>query len=558
MTIIDQSLQQLPASLEMTAFGTIPWTSDSDEVMYQSNEQAGNCSKTIAPTPDQWAEIRDVFTQLYLVENRKLKDVQTILSKKHGFNASEKMYKRRISEWKIGKNYKARDKELLAQRVKAYVDAGRDVQSLSFRGRPVKLDRVKRHFRRTNKKLVELCNQVTQSPEDISSADAATVMEDTPSTTTPPSLTPARKDPSPDHPDLQMVDAVRPNSVSLDINVRPPTDLHTMHAALFHTREALDWQFTRFTPLKVEDLRKRFPGAIPDEVSAGRLDQASAFWLALHHGFSFLHSGKSSDGWKTVDDCCKMVQPLLVSAPLHLLSCLLLNFATPWQDMISLEQKLLEYVSAMASRVLHSNHPLAKAMRMIVASTTREHAVEPMMKVIVDGYSSARKPSSSSLFALRVDQIDLLRKRKRFDQALELCQQLIDDSRSMRRKRYRTALAALGRLYLDQNEEYAVEGVAHRILDHADADPFMSNSGGTTTWACEQLATLSMNRGDFSSAETYLRQAVRLSYQRYPHRGPSTGSLLERLETCLRQQGRKVKIQNICKEMGIPVERVKG
>jgi hypothetical protein len=43
--------------------------------------------RVIGPTSEQWGEIKEVFTQLYILENRKLKDVRDILSKKHGFNA---------------------------------------------------------------------------------------------------------------------------------------------------------------------------------------------------------------------------------------------------------------------------------------------------------------------------------------------------------------------------------------------------------------------------------------------------------------------------------------
>jgi hypothetical protein len=39
------------------------------------------------PSTDEWANIKDAFTHLYLVENRKLKDVREILFRKHGFNA---------------------------------------------------------------------------------------------------------------------------------------------------------------------------------------------------------------------------------------------------------------------------------------------------------------------------------------------------------------------------------------------------------------------------------------------------------------------------------------
>jgi len=161
------------------------------------------------------------------------------------------------------------------------------------------------------------------------------------------------------------------------------------------------------------------------------------------------------------------------------------------------------------------------------------------VQMVVEGYSANRKPSNSSLFALRVDQIDMLRKRKSFQPAQYLCQQLLKDSQSMRPKRYRTALAALGRVYTEQKEEFAVEGVAHRILLLETSDSGSTNSG-TAAWACDQLATICITRGDFVSAEQYLRRATQMSYASLPHRGPSAASLITRLDACMRQQGKAI------------------
>lgn len=325
---------------------------------------------------------------------------------------------------------------------------------------------------------------------------------------------------------------------ALSRNISPPTDFYAVEYTLFHTRDAIQWHFNSFRPLKVRELALRFPRTVSEEVKTGRIDQASEFWLSLYHGFQHLASGDSSHAWKAFDRCCQMVQPLLMSAPLHLLSCLLLHFATSWQGLNELEHHLLEFVSSMASNVLGSEHPLALALGMIATADVRDHVVESIMDLVTQGYQSRRKPDNSSLFALRVDQVDMLRKRKKFQPALTLCQQLVKDSQKMRKKRYRTALATLGRIYADQSEEFGVESVAHRILDSEAADPSNANSGGTTAWACEQLGALSLNRGEYVVAEAYLRRAVIMTIQRCPNRGPSIMSLTERLATCLQLQGK--------------------
>ncbi|EXJ72701.1 uncharacterized protein A1O5_03848 [Cladophialophora psammophila CBS 110553] len=212
--------------------------------VYQHADQVSQPWKGVGPRPQQWANIKDIFTQLYISENRKLKDVRTILCKKHGFNASEKMFKRRITEWKIHKNYKAKDKEFLAKRVKAYVDAGHDIQSISFRGRPLKLDRVKRHCR-SDKRFTQLWEQLSQSPESISLGDI-TIKDESPSLVITRSRTLPNSSTSPEKSDTCMQDENGSRFGTMTVNILPPTDLYNMQAALFYTREAVQWQFTTF------------------------------------------------------------------------------------------------------------------------------------------------------------------------------------------------------------------------------------------------------------------------------------------------------------------------
>lgn len=508
--------------------------------------------RAAGPTQQQWIDIKGVFTQLYIGENRRLKDVRAILAKKHGFNASEKMFKRRITEWKIHKNYKAKEKELLAKRMKACVEAGNDVHSISFRGRPLKLDRVKRHYR-SDKRFAQLWEKLSQSPDDIS-VDEAPVKEESPSTATTPTnrIKPySTSSSSPEGTKVRRNQSSSAEPISMAMKLVPPIELYGVEEALFHTREAVQWQFTAFAPLKSKDLQIRFSQMIPEEVKTGQTDQVSAFWLGLYRGFDYFHTGRADEAWKMFDTCCNMVQPLIHSAPLQLLSCLLVHFATPWKGMAALEQHLLGFISSMVGNSLGEHHPLTKAFSMMTSAELRDRVIESMMQLVVEGYGEHRRPSNSSLFALRVDQIDMLRQRRNFQLAHYMCQRLIEDSKTMRPKRYRTALATLGRLYADQNQEFGVEGVANRILQHETSDSGSTNSS-SAAWACDQLATLCINRGDFLSAERHLRRAARMSYASLPHRGPSTESFINRLNLCMHQQGRESDIPEIQANSMVP------
>ncbi|KAJ9631212.1 hypothetical protein H2204_008297 [Knufia peltigerae] len=531
-------------------------------------------TRNLGPSPDEWLRIKDVFAELYIAENRKLREVKDILSKNHGFDASEKMYKRRITEWKIHKNYKAQEKVALARRVKACVDAGNNPDTISFRGRPLKLDRVRRHCR-NDKKLAKLWEHLSQSPQEAAEKDLVVRESKVPAKANrqstcriSPVVTDTIVTTSSDGPSLTNSSLIRSES-GLEMNATllsasprltaqldEPTDLRAANAVLLHTRDAIDWQFTAFTRVKLHDLQSRFPGRVPIEVITGQVDQVSAFWLALYHGYVFLKAGNQTRAFQTLDNSCQMVQPLLATAPLQLLTCLLLHFAKPWHGLDALEQQLLGFVSSMTANVLGRHHPLANALQLVATAGIREHVSESMMCMIVDAYRSRRKPSNSSVFALRIDQIDMLRECKKFAQAQTLCQEVVKESQVMGHKRHRTALAALGRIYADQNEEYAVEGVASRILAEERVDRLASDRGGTIIWAHDQLGRLYMDRRDYKPAERHLWRAILESRGRPDHRGPSTRSLIVRFQSCLSQQGRCVEIEEICAGTGIPLELV--
>jgi hypothetical protein len=497
-----------------------------NEAVEDTHDNAAHSWKALGPTSRQWLDIKPIFTQLYLTENRKLKEVQNILSRRHGFNASEKMFKRRITEWRVHKNYKAKDKELLAKHVKACVDAGQDVQNISFRGRPVKIDRVKRHYK-TDKRFTRLWEHLSESPDD---ATTVSVKEESPFSTTPKSRGASGGEGS----ETLKADISVAKETAPSLSLASP-DQYDIELTLRHTQDAVRWQFTAFVALKPKDLQSRFPSMIPEEVRKGQTDQISAFWLGLHKGFSLFEIGKAEDAWPIFDKCCNMIQPLLHSAPLQLLSCLLVHFATPWMGLAALEEQLLGFIAAMTAQALGRTHPLSDVMRTITSPSSRQRAVETMLQIIIQGYAGRRKSTNSSLFALRVDQIDLLRKRKNFQHAHYLSQRLVQDSLSMKPKRHRSALAALGRLYADQKEEFALEGVAHRILEHETLESGFANSGNAA-WAYDQLASLCMGRNEYSLAEQYLRQAASMSYAGLPHRGPSVETLAMKLVRCANRE----------------------
>lgn len=52
---------------------------------------------------EEWEEKKDLIRRLYIQDNRKLSEIMATLEAKHGFAATEQMYKKRLKKWNIRK-----------------------------------------------------------------------------------------------------------------------------------------------------------------------------------------------------------------------------------------------------------------------------------------------------------------------------------------------------------------------------------------------------------------------------------------------------------------------
>ncbi|KIW48468.1 uncharacterized protein PV06_01049 [Exophiala oligosperma] len=64
------------------------------------------------PAPNQWQAVKEEIRVLY--EKKPLRDVKRILEQRHGFRATERMYKARLAQWGFSKNYSDKDYQICA------------------------------------------------------------------------------------------------------------------------------------------------------------------------------------------------------------------------------------------------------------------------------------------------------------------------------------------------------------------------------------------------------------------------------------------------------------
>ncbi|PSS18495.1 hypothetical protein M430DRAFT_276007 [Amorphotheca resinae ATCC 22711] len=97
---------------------------------------------------EEWEAQRELFTHYYVIEDKPLWEVKSIMENTYGFRATERQYKRRIALWNLDKNIRDSEmKAMLRLQVQRKNEQGK--QSIFYiHGRPVENKKLERYVRR--------------------------------------------------------------------------------------------------------------------------------------------------------------------------------------------------------------------------------------------------------------------------------------------------------------------------------------------------------------------------------------------------------------------------
>ncbi|KAK3689447.1 Clr5 domain-containing protein, partial [Podospora appendiculata] len=119
---------------------------------------------------DEWDEYRETIQELYQSKNMSLKDVMRTMEDKHGFRATQRMYKTRIKSWGLDKNFKESEVVEL-YRLKRERDRIGKPSTYKIRGRDVDWDRVQSYVKRKGldiAHLIDTAPAISPSARDVS------------------------------------------------------------------------------------------------------------------------------------------------------------------------------------------------------------------------------------------------------------------------------------------------------------------------------------------------------------------------------------------------------
>ena len=274
------------------------------------------------------------------------------------------MYKTKLAQWSLMKNYKATEKENLARIVKAHRDSGGSAPRLTLRNRPADLSRVRR-FCKQQKFLEEICDahpnessfnlSTKASSGDRWKATAGVIQTA-----------------------LKSVHKSSPSSVSglrqtLFDPERPfTTDSHEgrIELVLFQTRI---FQQSRFASTGDSDI-------------LGRARDYTTDWMSkLVFGVRALVQQKSTQGWRALNEACEIFYRVLDDQSHNLFSRLFYALSdSGWTEHLNLYQHLLQFFTKSSAAKLGCNHPMTIVLYHLQEQRTFADAVRPVFEVVMD------------------------------------------------------------------------------------------------------------------------------------------------------------------------------
>ncbi|KAI4184136.1 MAG: hypothetical protein L6R41_004959 [Letrouitia leprolyta] len=118
-------------------------------------------------TSGHWEEQRSLIQQLYVTEDKSLPQVVDEIRRISGFTATERQYKRRISEWRLDKNVKDDEMRAIIAVQNSRLRQGK-ASKFYVRGREVGALKIKRFARRKEVNVEESTKTIPNSKETYS------------------------------------------------------------------------------------------------------------------------------------------------------------------------------------------------------------------------------------------------------------------------------------------------------------------------------------------------------------------------------------------------------
>jgi hypothetical protein len=240
------------------------------------------------------------------------------------------MYKRRIHNWKLNKNYKANEKKEVVHIVKQYKKARQPCPPILHMGRPVKMHKVQRNFRLGSLSPVPQMVRPTGSISyDCGSRNVLTSLGDVALSSEPGRL------------------------LSKDTELRQT--------------EFLLLQISHLYDLYLELASQRQKDFIWEDGEGKAICYHDSFMDEVAAGIRCLDLGQSRPGWRLLNSALDKAGPMLAAKHPFTFQCILYLFVVPpLMNHMDIFRVVWHYITNMSSAILGENHPLSRIFQAII------------------------------------------------------------------------------------------------------------------------------------------------------------------------------------------------
>jgi hypothetical protein len=314
------------------------------------------------------------------------------------------MFKQRIKEWGLGKNYTSAERKDLAQITKYYEGIGENCpKELLVRGQPVKAHRIQRDCKKVRLSHMQL-SELRQLDQDLKSTGNSQIALE----------------------DLRKRLAV--SSMPVRPLATPPSHRYP-EILLFQTKLYCD-SYIQLAVCGSADDDTLSPGTFCNTVDAA---------------LGSLERGQQKEGWRMLDEASDSVRSLFTSNDKSILR-LLLRFTQRWHKSATpaLFKVLWNHISGMASAILSHNNPIALVCVSIAQMGSGYEVCETAFGIMLSEFEQSLGPDHENTLEIKDLYQSLLLESGNFEAAELLQRQLLDHHEHINEYSYGSVWAAYG------------------------------------------------------------------------------------------------------------------
>jgi len=452
-----------------------------------------------------------------------------------------KMYKSRFTRWNIGKNYKAAEKESIADHITLCARDGRTAPALRLRGKPVKMHRIQRFCRQQQDRKQES----TKSSEHGAKLGRLAGTADSHSMS------------DPNNEDRQVRSQHSLDALSLVVPASERTAHFLLHEVKTYLEKVLALELLdRAVKLERCEIRLNI-----SEVDSGRdltstpprLSNSGSWfetWLGMTRGLFELTRLNFTAACEWFDSACNLTRHFVTATYWLVLDVLIKLFIVEtWTNFGSLRTHLLEFFLRMSKTLLPRGHPLTNIFSMLSQDNDHRIAPQPYLCLIQDTIARRLGLDSWEAQYTKRSRVKALRLQKKLVEAEALASSFLKESTYLYGPHHPYTLMflqALARVYDDQNRLVEAQSLYEEIRQQIKRnnpmvqDPEVSEQyNWLQSDALEELCVLSIRIGAVNRSKEYLQHIFNGEHERFwNHRDLCLRTKVEMLEDRLVSVGK--------------------